>query len=242
MNSTKCKQIVNFILIIVAVFFMSYEVDAFEKIDTDRLSTLTVICEYEGKPLEGVELSLYHVASLNEYGNATLNPEFEIFTAKVDDFGNEWTKDVAGSLGKAIQDSSVTPYVSGISGRDGNIRFENLPCGIYFVLGRRFELGNVIIHPEVAFESLPGKIYESSEKEEFSYSYDYSCYLKPMDVEDISATDIPILSTNAPTSAPHLGSGKLPQTGQLWWPVPILAMVGLTVFIIGFIKYKNSEK
>ena len=30
----------------------------------------------------------------------------------------------------------------------------------------------------------------------------------------------------------------LPQTGQLWWPVPILAVLGMTAFLIGWIKRK----
>lgn len=29
---------------------------------------------------------------------------------------------------------------------------------------------------------------------------------------------------------------KLPQTGQLWWPVPILAIMGLTAWMIGWLK------
>ena len=28
--------------------------------------------------------------------------------------------------------------------------------------------------------------------------------------------------------------GKLPQTGQLWWPVPVLAGAGLVLVVVGF--------
>ena len=28
--------------------------------------------------------------------------------------------------------------------------------------------------------------------------------------------------------------GSLPQTGQLWWPVPVLLIVGMTCFVIGW--------
>lgn len=33
---------------------------------------------------------------------------------------------------------------------------------------------------------------------------------------------------------------KIPQTGQLWWPVPLLTVFGLTAFIIGWIKKKEA--
>lgn len=32
---------------------------------------------------------------------------------------------------------------------------------------------------------------------------------------------------------------KLPQTGQLWWPVPVLSVLGVLLFIIGFRKYRK---
>lgn len=38
------------------------------------------------------------------------------------------------------------------------------------------------------------------------------------------------------TVVPTSGDMKLPQTGQLWWPVPILACAGVTLLIIGLIR------
>lgn len=34
-------------------------------------------------------------------------------------------------------------------------------------------------------------------------------------------------------------SGKLPQTGQLWWPVGILSVAGMLLFLIGYIRRKQ---
>lgn len=36
-------------------------------------------------------------------------------------------------------------------------------------------------------------------------------------------------------------SGTLPQTGQLKWPVPIMATSGLLIFLLGFIRHKEQE-
>lgn len=36
-------------------------------------------------------------------------------------------------------------------------------------------------------------------------------------------------------------SPTLPQTGQLWWPVPVLAICGMFLFVFGFIKQGRSD-
>ncbi len=44
-----------------------------------------------------------------------------------------------------------------------------------------------------------------------------------------------------PTDVPGSGNEKLPQTGQLWWPVPVLAFIGILFIIIG-IGYRREEE
>ena len=35
---------------------------------------------------------------------------------------------------------------------------------------------------------------------------------------------------------------ELPDTGQLWWPVPVLIVCGLALFVFGFIKRRNNNE
>ena len=37
------------------------------------------------------------------------------------------------------------------------------------------------------------------------------------------------------------GGGKLPQTGMLWWPVPLLAIAGMALFLAGWIRHGRGE-
>ena len=37
------------------------------------------------------------------------------------------------------------------------------------------------------------------------------------------------------------GGSHLPQTGQLWWPVPILALTGIVFFTVGWVRRKTQE-
>lgn len=43
-----------------------------------------------------------------------------------------------------------------------------------------------------------------------------------------------------PTPKPPNDTPKLPQTGQLWWPVPALIMAGLFLVVIGLIRRKDA--
>lgn len=45
-------------------------------------------------------------------------------------------------------------------------------------------------------------------------------------------------------SAPGTSSSanKLPQTGLLWWPVSLLAISGMVLFLLGWIRYRRGEK
>ena len=45
-----------------------------------------------------------------------------------------------------------------------------------------------------------------------------------------------------PTAPPPSGSGgkKLPQTGQLWWPVPVLACAGLGCIAVGLFRRREA--
>lgn len=36
--------------------------------------------------------------------------------------------------------------------------------------------------------------------------------------------------------------GKLPQTGQLWWPVPVLLMAGLLLVVVGLIRRRGDQR
>lgn len=50
----------------------------------------------------------------------------------------------------------------------------------------------------------------------------------------------PPTSTSS-TNTEKPGNSKLPQTGQLWWPVPVLITSGLFLIIIGLLRRRGNE-
>lgn len=55
----------------------------------------------------------------------------------------------------------------------------------------------------------------------------------------VDGSTFAITNTYDGPDTPTVG-GRLPQTGQLWWPVPILAILGIALFAIGWAR-RNSE-
>lgn len=60
-------------------------------------------------------------------------------------------------------------------------------------------------------------------------------------IDDTAVTPSPEVSEKPETSTPP-GENKpmLPQTGQLWWPVPVLLCAGLLLAVLGLIRRKGS--
>ena len=56
---------------------------------------------------------------------------------------------------------------------------------------------------------------------------------------------ISVGTDNRSTESAPSDTLSLPQTGQLWWPVPLLIAVGVPFFLIGvllFVRKEESEK
>lgn len=62
---------------------------------------------------------------------------------------------------------------------------------------------------------------------------------EPNEPEEPSFPDLPDVLGAIRDLPAVLGARRLPQTGQLWWPLPILVIAGLFLFIKGFRKNLN---
>lgn len=63
---------------------------------------------------------------------------------------------------------------------------------------------------------------------------------------DIPDSDVPLNPSDTPGGSSTPGTSgdaasKLPQTGQLWWPVPILAVAGILMFTIGWTRSRRED-
>jgi hypothetical protein len=63
-----------------------------------------------------------------------------------------------------------------------------------------------------------------------------------VDLERIPETTEPEVTVPETTEPPYASGGRLPQSGQLLWPIPVLAIVGIGFIVLGFsLRKKASE-
>ena len=52
---------------------------------------------------------------------------------------------------------------------------------------------------------------------------------------------VTVSKKDKPDKPSGVNSGRLPQTGQLWWPVPVLLLAGLLLVIIGTVMRSHGK-
>ena len=193
----------------------------------DGQCSITVTMTYRGKALKGGTLALYKVGDVaEEDGNYSFVP-VEAIRGDLAQFGDIQSPDLAGKLAKL--EKQLTPVTADpvTVGKDGTATFSNLTFGLYLVVQKTAPAGYGKTEPFLV--SLP-YLYEGE------YQYDVASQPKT-DLE----REVPTKPTSPPTKpTPSSGGGKLPQTGQLWWPVPVLACGGLGCIVVGLFRRRRA--
>ena len=206
--------------------------------------SITVSMTYQGKAVRGGTLALYKVGDVAEDGgNYSFVPAEEI-QADIPKFGDIESPDLAGKLCKL--ESKLTPVTDLHKkvGEDGNATFSDLTFGLYLVVQKTAASGYRKTAPFLV--SVP-YLYADE------YQYDVTSQPKTdlereVPTKPTGPTTKPTKPTDpttkptkptGPTTKPTTSSGggkKLPQTGQLWWPVPVLACAGLGCIAVGLFR------
>ena len=109
--------------------------------------------------------------------------------------------------------------------------FSPLECGLYVVTQQSTQA-------TAGFDAIQPFLISLPQWLGGTYVYDLSATPKvPMVPEDTNPS--------APTTPTTSGTPQLPQTGQLNWPIPVLAVLGMTFFVAGWtLSYgrKRREK
>ena len=190
------------------------------------------------KNMSGGDLSLYTVATVKEENGYS----FDISGGKFADSAD--VADIPGMTSGELETKNgiiaqaLAKNIAGIEAdqkvavSDGAVKFENLTPGLYLVLQSTASERGVTINPFLV--SIPGE------------DGNYNIVGAPKKGIEVPVTPTPPQKTPTPTppkpNTPPSGSKKvLPQTGQLWWPIPVLCGFGLALVIGGFaLKRKKA--
>ena len=212
---------------------------------TDCSISLTLKYKESGtnteKNMTNGDLSLYTVATVKEENGYSFDISGGQFAssevvAGIPDMDSKTLEEKNADIAKALAVNIEGVEAKTAAVADGACKFENLTPGLYLVLQSKPSDGGVKINPFLV--SIPGK----------NGSYNIDATPKTEIVVPTTPTP-PGKGTPTPTpgkpgtpGTPSSGSKTvLPQTGQLWWPLPLLCGAGLALVILGFaLKRKKT--
>lgn len=185
------------------------------------------------KKMSGGDLSLYTVATVKEENGYSFDISGGEFA------GSDVVSKIPTMTSKELEENNadiakaLAANIEGVNAKtepvaDGTCKFENLTPGLYLVLQSNDSEGGVKINPFLV--SIPGE----------NRSYDIDATPK---TEIVTPPPTPPQNPPKPPTpnTPPSGSKKiLPQTGQLWWPVPVLCGIGLAL-LVGGIALKRKK-
>lgn len=185
------------------------------------------------EPVPGGKVSIYLVASPVWKKDRWLMPLTADFTASgfdtsvIQEMTASQNAEQAQKLADFASQNQVKPTSSGVPDKDGAVKFEELPLGLYLV-----------VQEEAAseYDSVSPFLISVPQVEKDAYIYDVDAAPKTGTVNHITEPTHPGHHDNQPNRPSH----GLPQTGQLWWPVFLLAPAGVILFLLGWRRRKGA--
>lgn len=220
----KVERRITFCLLVFLLCAISIRASAAGELpDLERRGSITVtVRDTETKtPVSGGRLTLYQVASAEEND---WNFSFA-YTKKFAGCGLSLEKIQSEDLADGLAEYAASQKIKGITavvGNDGRGTFSNLETGLYLITQDVPAKGHTGLMPFLV--SIPYKDGET-------LIYDVDAAPKAGTVGEAPQETKP----SKPTAS------KLPQTGQLWWPVPFLAIAGILLITLGWVKRKHAN-
>ena len=218
------KRLCAMIMALLLLCCLQVSASAETLIDLDIKGSISVKAVYQKSPLEGMKLNCIQVGKIvfdvEGYYYESLYHD-AIYTAD-----NIHDSKYPEEMLKHVKKSSCIGLTQSVN-KNGYVKFENLTPGLYLVYqtdvfsmyGNKYK-----IHP--FFVTLP---YDGS------YHVDATC--KPgLDL----FPEKPVCPPGTPGKPIKIT--RLPQTGQLSWPVPVLACGGMAFFALGWWLSFGSRK
>lgn len=181
--------------------------------DLSQMGSIHITMRHGETVVPGGSLTLYRVCRVQEDdGNYSFVPTDD-FTDCGQSFEDLQSPDLAKTLAQYAK--SLSGHTLPI-GEDGTVVFPNLELGLYLLVQQEAADGYLAVAPFLV--SVP-----FMEGDTYVYDVDASPKVNP---ETTPETE--------PTEPPAPPEPSLPQTGQLNWPVPVLAVLGLCLFAAGW--------
>lgn len=247
-------------MLIVLSAMMTFPISAnAEQNGTDR--EILLDCRMDGMTLTGMNWRIYLVGRQQENGEFAFSKSFaECGVNITKDMNADQTRKAADSLVDFANENALSADAVSSVGTDGKTHFDELEAGYYLLVGEPFDirLGRVIpmaslvnfdgtfksIVPKLQTLDIPGTMSEPPGGLNDSFPVtDRPHGDSDTDSETDGSTSSfssSVSRSDSSRSDSYTNEGA-PQTGQLWWPVPLLSVGGF-VFIAMGVRINNRRK
>ena len=207
------------------VFLLAFSWTCYAKEVPEESTTGSISCvmKYNGSTVGGGTLTIYRVGAVAEDDGSyyfTVTDAFSGSGVSLEDLDF----DSASALEETASILSAYAEAQNLSGTavsidsDGEAFLSDLTIGLYLVVQTEAADGYEACEPFLV--SIP--MYDESSA---SYLYDVDATVK---------TSLTPADSNTPTTDTDVpGTTTLPQTGQLNWPIPVMALLGLCLLFAG---------
>ena len=211
-----------------------------------KTGSIDLKAAYKKKPLDNGTVAIYTVGIAADDGIG--NQFFDITKGKfqtVEEVKEIPTMDTAtlesknAAISKVLEKlaASVTPDATAKFNSSGEVSFSNLPTGIYFVRQTDYsEFGEELAKISAFLVTIPDG------EGNLAVNASPKPNVLPVPGGDNPPDEPP--TEKPPKDTPPGGNtppkenppSRLPQTGQLWWPVPFLGAAGILFLLLGLLK------
>jgi len=212
------KRVISFVLVSLLLISLSMNAAAHEIPDLEKKGSITLTICYEKEPVNGGSLTLYRVGDIVEDNGDYV---FELIET-LDPAQSVIEKPEDAELARELAAKAAEAKLKGITAsiNEGEAVFSDVEPGLYVV---------VQLEASDGFEALSPFMISMPKFENGVYVTDVKAAPKTELEKEPSAHEKPADPT-------------LPQTGQLNWPVPILAVSGVTLFAAGWVLCFKRKK
>ena len=214
------KRIFAVITVLLLLCSLPVAASAEPLVDMNARGSITVNAIYQKKPLAGLKLTCIQVGQLVKKDNEFFYQS--LFSRDIFDTKNIHNPKYPEKMLKLVE-SSREKGITKRTDRHGTVVFEDLKPGLYLIYqsGSYTKDGKTYtIQPFFVTIPLDGKYHVNAK---CKFGIDVPCPENPPK---------PCPPTSTPPR-PQYG-GKLPQTGQLSWPIPVMAIGGMFFFGLGW--------